>query len=208
MNIINEEDLKIIEDSDDYIKFKSKTALFETKIASDIRHNGEVVEVLGVIKGRDSDHDSYIVRFNDDTIEKNIMGYELTFDYIRDKVNIDTRKKLSRIMKAYDLSNKEAEELLIASYNYDYEINEGVIITNIDSIKGLFTQYESMERIKPNIKQLKAMAMYIKETKKYYLPYHYEEYTKKVIDSILKLNDKEITKEEKKKEKHKNKEAR
>ena len=136
------------------------------------------------------------------------MGYELTFDYIRDKVNIDTRKKLSRIMKAYDLSNKEAEELLIASYNYDYEINEGVIITNIDSIKGLFTQYESMERIKPNIKQLKAMAMYIKETKKYYLPYHYEEYTKKVIDSILKSNDKEITKEEKKKEKHKNKEAR
>ena len=36
MNLINEEELKIIEDSYDYTKFKDKTALFETKIASDI----------------------------------------------------------------------------------------------------------------------------------------------------------------------------
>lgn len=32
MNLINEEELKIIEDSYDYTKFKDKTALFETKL--------------------------------------------------------------------------------------------------------------------------------------------------------------------------------
>lgn len=208
MNIISEDDLKIIEESYDYTKFTNKTALFETKIASDIRHNGEVVDVLGVINGRDSDHDSYIVRFNDGTIEKNVMNYELTFDYIRDKAHIETRKKLSQIMKTYDLSNKEAEELLIASYNYDYEINEGVVFTNIDSIEGLFTEYESTKRINPNTKQLKAMATYIKETTEYYLPYAYKEYTEKVIDLILNKDNNEITKEEKQKEKKKNKEVR
>lgn len=75
MNLINEEELKIIEDSYDYTKFKDKTALFETKIASDMRHNGEVIEVLGVIKGRNPEHDSYIVRFNDGTIEENVMNW-------------------------------------------------------------------------------------------------------------------------------------
>lgn len=208
MNIINEDDLKIIEESYDYTKFTNKTALFETKIASDIRHNGEVVEVLGVINGRDSDHDSYIVRFNDGTIEKNVMNYELTFDYIRDKAHIETRKKLSQIMRTYDLNNKEAEELLIASYNYDYEINEGVVFTNIESIEGLFTEYESTERINPSIKQLKAMAKYIKETKNYYLPFKYKEYTEKVIEIILNKDDKDTEKENKRKSKNKNKEVR
>ena len=167
MNLINEEELKIIEDSYDYTKFKDKTALFETKIASDMRHNGEVIEVLGVIKGRNPEHDSYIVRFNDGTIEENVMNCELTFDYHRDKASIETRKELSRIMKLYELSDKEAEELLTASYNYDYEMNEGVVLTNLESIERLFTEEDSEERINPSIKQLKAMAMYIRETKEY-----------------------------------------
>lgn len=178
MNLINEEELKIIEDSYDYTKFKDKTALFETKIASDMRHNGEVIEVLGVIKGRNPEQDSYIVRFNDGTIEENVMNCELTFDYHRDKASIETRKELSRIMKLYELSDKEAEELLTASYNYDYEMNEGVVLTNLESIERLFTEEDSEERINPSIKQLKAMAMYIRETKEYYVPFFgYEEYT-------------------------------
>lgn len=60
---------------------------------------------------------------------------ELTFDYHRDKASIETRKELSRIMKLYELSDKEAEELLTASYNYDYEMNEGVVLTNLESIE-------------------------------------------------------------------------
>ena len=195
MNLINEEELKIIEDSYDYTKFKDKTALFETKIASDMRHNGEVIEVLGVIKGRNPEHDSYIVRFNDGTIEENVMNCELTFDYHRDKASIETRKELSRIMKLYELSDKEAEELLTASYNYDYEMNEGVVLTNLESIERLFTEEDSEERINPSIKQLKAMAMYIRETKEYYVPFFgYEEYTEKVIDLILNKDETEITK--------------
>ena len=86
------------------------------------------------IKGRNPEHDSYIVRFNDGTIEENVMNCELTFDYHRDKASIETRKELSRIMKLYELSDKEAEELLTASYNYDYEMNEGVVLTNLESI--------------------------------------------------------------------------
>ena len=195
MNLINEDELKIIEDSYDYTKFKDKTALFETKIANDMRHNGEIIEVLGVIKGRDPEHDSYIVRFNDGTIEKNVMNCELTFDYHRDKASIETRKKLSQIMKLYELSDKEAEELLIASYNYDYEMNEGVVLTNLESIERLFTEEDSEERINPSIKQLKAMAMYIRETKEYYVPFFgYEEYTEKVINLILNKDETEITK--------------
>ena len=75
MNLLNEEDLKIIETDDNFIKYKNKKAKFNTKIASDMKHNGEVVDVIGVIKGRDEEHDSYIVKFNDDTIEKNVMYF-------------------------------------------------------------------------------------------------------------------------------------
>ena len=167
----------------------------ENDFEVEITKNGEVIEVLGVIKGRNPEHDSYIVRFNDGTIEENVMNCELTFDYHRDKASIETRKELSRIMKLYELSDKEAEELLTASYNYDYEMNEGVVLTNLESIERLFTEEDSEERINPSIKQLKAMAMYIRETKEYYVPFFgYEEYTEKVIDLILNKDETEITK--------------
>ena len=55
MNLLNEEDLKIIETDDNFIKYKNKKAKFNTKIASDMKHNGEVVDVIGVIKGRDEE---------------------------------------------------------------------------------------------------------------------------------------------------------
>ena len=80
-------------------------------------------------------------------------------------------------------------------YNYDYEMNEGVVLTNLESIERLFTEEDSEERINPSIKQLKAMAMYIRETKEYYVPFFgYEEYTEKVIDLILNKDETEITK--------------
>lgn len=193
MNLLNEDDLKIIETDDNFIKYKNKKAKFNTKIASDMKHNGEVVDVIGVIKGRDEEHDSYIVKFNDDTIEKNVMYYELKFDYVKDPVQEDMRRKLSRIMKVYDLNDKEIEELQIAVMNYDYEANEGVVFTRVESIENLFTDEDSQERINPSIKQLKAMAEYIRYTEKYYMLYGYKEYTEKVIDLILSRDENEIT---------------
>lgn len=193
MNLLNEEDLKIIETDDNFIKYKNKKAKFNTKIASDMKHNGEVVDVIGVIKGRDEEHDSYIVKFNDDTIEKNVMYFELQFDYVKDPVQEEMRRKLSRIMKVYDLNDKEIEELQIAVMNYDYEANEGVVFTRVESIEKLFTDEDSQERINPSIKQLKAMAEYIRHTEKYYMLYGYEEYTEKVIDLILSRDESEIT---------------
>lgn len=193
MNLINEDDLKIIETDENYIKYKNKKAKFNTKIASDMKHNGEIVDVIGIIKGRDEEHDSYIVKFNDDTIEKNIMNLELQFDYIKDPVQEDMRRKLSRIMKAYNLNDKEIEELQIAVMNYDYEANEGTVFTRVESIEMLFTDENSQERINPSIKQLKAMAEYIRHTEKYYMLYGYEKYTKKVIDLILNKDEFEIT---------------
>ena len=193
MNLLNEEDLKIIETDDKFIKYKNKKAKFNTKIASDMKHNGEVVDVIGVIKGRDEEHDSYIVKFNDDTIEKNVMYFELQFDYVKDPVQEDMRRKLSRIMKVYDLNDKEIEELQIAVMNYDYEANEGVVFTRVESIEKLFTDEDSQERINLSIKQLKAMAEYIRHTEKYYMLYGYEEYTEKVIDLILSRDESEIT---------------
>lgn len=193
MSKINEDDLKLIETASNFIKYENEKALFNTKIASDMRHNQEIVEVIGLLKGRDEDHDSYIVRFNDDTIEKNIMSVELEFDYVRDKVQEETRKTLSKIMKLYDLSDKEAEELLNATYNYDYEANEGTVFTTVESIERLFTEEDSEERINPTVKQLKAMAKYIQETEQYYILYGYHDYTEKVIDSILNRDDNDIT---------------
>lgn len=184
-NLITAEELKTFEEYDNFEKYENKKALFNTKIASDMRHNEEIVEVLGVLKGRDEDHDAYIVRFNDDTIEKNVMNYELKFDFIRDKAYEETRRILSKIMKSYELTDKEAEELLNASYNYDYEANDGTVFTTVDSIERLFTEEDSEVRINPTDKQLKAMAEYIRETEDYYMLYGYEEYTSKVIETIL-----------------------
>ena len=130
-----------------------------------MKHNGEIVEVLGLLKGRDIYHDRYVVRFNDDTIDDNILTPELEFDFIRDPVQENTRKILSKIIKKYDLSNQEIEELKVAIINYDYEINEGLIITNLESIEKLFTEEDSDVRINPSEKQLKAMAEFINEKK-------------------------------------------
>lgn len=98
MSKIEEKDLYIyIEDNDDFEDYNNEKALFKTKIASDFHHNGEIVEVIGLLKGKDVFNDRYIVRFNDGTIDNNIMGIELDFDYERE----NNRKK--------PLKNKERE---------------------------------------------------------------------------------------------------
>lgn len=85
MSRIKEKDLYIyIEDNDDFENYNNEKALFKTKIASDFHHNGEIVEVIGLLKGKDIFNDRYIVRFNDGTIDDNIMGIELNFDYERE----------------------------------------------------------------------------------------------------------------------------
>lgn len=98
MSKIEEKDLYIyIEDNDDFEDYNNEKALFKTKFASDFHHNGEIVEVIGLLKGKDVFNDRYIVRFNDGTIDNNIMGIELDFDYERE----NNRKK--------PLKNKERE---------------------------------------------------------------------------------------------------
>lgn len=195
MGTISENTLKEYEEfNNNFTRYNNKQARFNTKISSETRHNGEIVDVLGFLKGKDIYNDRYVVRFNDDTINDNVLANELEFDFFRDPVQEDTRRKLSSIIKSYELSDKEVEELQTAIINYDYEANEGTVFTRVESIERLFTDEENQELINPSIKQLKAMAEYIEYTEKYYMLYGYEEYTKKVIDLILTKDENEITK--------------
>lgn len=97
MSKIEEKDLYIyIEDNDDFEDYNNEKALFKTIIASDFHHNGEIVEVIGLLKGKDVFNDRYIVRFNDGTIDNNIMGIELNFDYEREEERKKTPKDKER----------------------------------------------------------------------------------------------------------------
>ncbi len=68
-----------------FIDYHNKKALFRTKFVSDMKHNGEIVNVFGLLKGKDIYNDRYIVIFNDGTINNNILGTELDFDNIKEK---------------------------------------------------------------------------------------------------------------------------
>lgn len=190
MSVINESDLVIY---DNFTKYENTKAKFNTKIASDMKHNGEIVDVLGFLKGKDSFNDRYVVRFNDDTIDNNIMTIELDFDYVKDPVQEDCRRILSKIIKLFDLNDKEIEELQIAVINFDYEANEGVVFLNTESIERLFTDEDCTVRIEPSLKQLKAIAEYMRQTEKYYSLYGYKEYTEKAINSILSKDENDIS---------------
>lgn len=76
-------------------ELKPTKARFFTKIASDMKHNGEIVEVLDFSKGKDIYNDRYTIRFNDGSISNNIMSVELDFDFKKNKINkqIKTPKK-------------------------------------------------------------------------------------------------------------------
>ncbi len=71
-------------DSFSIIDEKQK-ALFNTKFASDMNRNGEIVEILSFEKGKDIYNDRYKVKFNDGTIKDNIMSCELNFNYEKKK---------------------------------------------------------------------------------------------------------------------------
>lgn len=71
-------------DSFSIIDEKQK-ALFNTKLASDMNRNGEIVEILSFEKGKDIYNDRYKVKFNDGTIKDNIMSCELNFNYEKKK---------------------------------------------------------------------------------------------------------------------------
>ena len=81
MSKIEAKDLKDYEDRNNFRNFKNMKAKFETKIASDMKHNGEIVDVLGILTGTDRFNYRYIVRFNDGTIDDNIYTNEVDFDF-------------------------------------------------------------------------------------------------------------------------------
>ena len=82
MSRIKESELYIYtEDNENFERYDNQMALFKTKIVSDMKHNGEIVEVIGLLKGKDIYNDRYSVRFNDGSIDNNIMRVELDFDY-------------------------------------------------------------------------------------------------------------------------------
>ncbi len=61
-------------------------ALFNSKIAAEMKHNGEVVDILDFRKGKDTFNDRYVVRFNDNTISNNIMAVELELGILFKKI--------------------------------------------------------------------------------------------------------------------------
>lgn len=79
-----------------YIGFKNVKAIFQTKIVEDMKYNGEIVDVIGAIKGKDAFDDRYIVRFNDGTIDDNIYSTELDFDYVKEITKKESKQKKSK----------------------------------------------------------------------------------------------------------------
>lgn len=69
-----------------------KKARFNTKIVSDMKHNGEIVDILSFSKGKDIHNDRYTVRFEDGTINNNIMSVELDFNFEKNKTPTKERE--------------------------------------------------------------------------------------------------------------------
>lgn len=86
MSEVNENDLKIYEEDNNFIKYENVKARFNTKIVSHMKYNGQIVDVIGFLKGRDIFNDRYIVKFKDGLIDDNILKNELEFNYLKDKV--------------------------------------------------------------------------------------------------------------------------
>ena len=66
--------------TNDKVLFFTKIVREEPKIDNS-NHNGEMVEILEVHKGKDIYNDRYTVKFNDGTIAEGIMSCELDFDH-------------------------------------------------------------------------------------------------------------------------------
>ena len=101
MSRIKESELYIYtEDNENFESYDNQMALFKTKIVSDMKHNGEIVEVIGLLKGKDIYNDRYIVRFNDGSIDNNIMSVELDFDYKKEIERKTNQKNKERSKKS------------------------------------------------------------------------------------------------------------
>ena len=87
---------EMYKNSGNFIDYGNAKAMFKTKMAKDMKHNGELVEVLGLIKGRDTFNDRYIVRFEDGKIEDNVMFMEINFDYDEKEVKHRNKKNNER----------------------------------------------------------------------------------------------------------------
>lgn len=183
MNKINEDELWIYEEMDNFIKCENKKAKFNTKIVADMEHNGEIVDVIGLLKGTDVVNDRYIVRFNDGTIDKNIMNIELDFDFVKEKqLSFYTEEEIIDIIE-------DKEELYFA----DDGMNEVIVrlkdipdfIVDINENEGMtdlkFYKVDNVVISKPDIK---TMGIFLDKIS--------PELREKIIDRLVKLQTGEI----------------
>ena len=113
MSTVNENDLKIYEEDNNFIKYENVKARFNTKISSYMKYNGQIVDVLGFLKGRDVFNDRYIVKFKDGLIDDNIFTFEIELNYIKDKVDKEADKRIMEEEKKFEFySEKEIIDIL------------------------------------------------------------------------------------------------
>lgn len=112
---------------------------------------------------------------------------------MKDNVNEIIERIKKNIIKAYNLNEKEEKDFRIATNNYDYEVNDGVIYTTKESVESLYTDENSEKRIPHTKKQLMAIAEYIYATEVFYnlgVDTLFDKYTKKTVLDILSENSK------------------
>ena len=93
MSIITKSYIKnVYKDDPRYTEYKDTKAKFNTKIASYMKYNGQIVDVLGYLEGKDVYNSRYIVKFNDNKIDDNIYTIELDFN-INEKNKVRKNEK-------------------------------------------------------------------------------------------------------------------
>lgn len=66
--------------TNDRVLFFTKIVLEKTRVDNS-NHNGEMVEILEIHKGKDIYCDRYTIKFNDGTIAEGVLNCELDFDH-------------------------------------------------------------------------------------------------------------------------------
>lgn len=111
-----------------------------------------------------------------------------------DPVQEKIKELLKELANKYKLNSKEIKELEDATVMYDYEANEGCIITKEEHIANLFRDPETDEKFTPTTNQIKALAEFIRDTEQYYTFWGFENKTDDVIKSILEKEENKKTK--------------
>jgi len=104
---------------------------------------------------------------------------------IKDSAQERINGTIKQVIQVYSFNDKEAKEFEMATINYDYEANEGLIITKRENVVDMYRDIDTNEKFKPTQKQIIALADYIKETEDLYTFYGFREETEKVLQSIL-----------------------